>query len=220
MRKENIPQYSWSGRDLLAFGIPPVAVPSDKRRNETRMHVCMRADTYYKPRELARDPSILKKRKRKGKKGGRGTTKQEDPFPTFCNGAAVTNSPNPSVGVVYPCAWYSKPDARACVCTLLRLYCGQPPDKERRMLQQLAKIGVGCLRGRRRGHPTPFSYGVRAEHVVINNLLREGSKPDRGRAALSQRCAHLLLAYARCRRCRGQSIATRHDVFRNTFRPR
>lgn len=86
----------------------------------------------------------------------------------------------------------------------------------RRLALDVCEVGVAATQ-------PPFSYGVRVEHVVINNLLGEGSKPDRERAAyaaLSLRCAHLLLAYARCR-CMLRAInSDASRCFSQCLRPR
>lgn len=172
MRKENIPEYSWSGRSPRVQ-TSSVAVPADKRRRE--IHACMRTDTgytlcqihtYHKPPRLSRDPSINKEKKKKKN------------TPILSRLFIMDRSyevARPTLGARIP---DGGPRARAysrvrAFTFILR----QPPDKE----GQTTAMGEDwhwVLRGRRRGHATPFSY--RCESRACGNKQFVTSRVEAG----------------------------------------
>lgn len=154
---------------------------------------------------LTCDPSIIIRGKKKGKTTIHSRVFVMDrSYPTL-----------PGICIPVPCA-----------CTLPHLYLPRAtPGTRINVAVQWVKIGIGCLRGPRRGHPTPFSYGVRVEHVAINNLLRRGSRQSSLFSSIRSRA--LLFVFLRCTHRAApsngdgheptqQSITTRHVVFCDT----
>lgn len=124
----------------------------------------------------------------------------KDRLPTFCNGPRLRTLRIPPLRY-----FVSLSVNRARVCTLSRLYCGYPPlvdEKGRGAGSNGWRLAFARPRASRGPPNPPFSYGVRVEHVAINNLLGGGSKPA---AYVLLHYIHLLLVRAHRRELREQS---------------